>query len=114
MKGFMLDTTENRVKTIDFNSEEDIPKLLGCEKVVSGNYYLSDYKYTIYADPYAEGFMSLCNKGNGHIIMRGDLIIVPQLGEVNDYDFSAIQAAMGSAYDPAGCKVILGATPAEN
>lgn len=115
MKGFMLDTAENRVKTIDFDSEKDIPKLLGCEKVVSGNYYLSDYKHTIYAGPYVKGLASLFNVSNGRILMHGDLIIVPQLGEVNDYDFSAIHDATGSAYDPAaGDKVILAATPAEN
>lgn len=112
MRAFRLSVYKNSIEPIEFNSEEDIPKLLKCEKIVCSNYYLGNYKYMVYSDPEDESQLTLITKKGFN--MYGDLIIVPQLGELHDFDYAAIESAKGEAYTINGCQLVLFGRLAEN
>lgn len=90
MQGFKLSVQDRNITLINFENEVDIPGLLNCEKIICSNCYLGNYKYTVYSNPERKEPITLVAS---NFSMMGDLIIVPQLGKVHDFDYSAIMAA---------------------
>ena len=111
MQGLRFRSTDGKIEMVNFRDETEIPKLLSTEKIISGNYYLGKYKYSIYFNPVSEERnISLMDLRRQETII-GDLIIVPQIREVHDFDYEAINSAMVMSYDGGP---ILFAEPAEN
>ncbi|MGQ5708717.1 hypothetical protein [Lactobacillus sp. PSON] len=99
MQGLRLKSSDGELELVNFKDDIEIPKLLSAEKIISGNYYIGNYKYTIYFDPISEEKnVSLMDLRREEFVI-GDLIIVPQIGEVHDFDYEAINSAMAMSYD---------------
>lgn len=99
----------NGAEVINLKDETEILELLSTSKVICGNYYLNNYKYTVYASPNTGLKISLIDDYSGQV-MHGDLVIIPQIQEVHDFDYEAINSSIILIH---GLKVLI-ATPAEN